>query len=94
MLNDQFLKILRCPVSGSTLRPAESELLERVNSAITAGRLKNRFGDSVTRLVSEGLVNQDRSLLLVVDDGIPSLIADEAIPLEQVAAAEDDHVTT
>ena len=84
MLNDQFLKILRCPVSGSPLSPAEPELLDRINAAISGGAIKNRFGDKVTKRVSDGLVNQDRSLLLVVDDGIPSLIADEAIPLDQL----------
>ena len=88
MLNEQFLKILRCPVSGSSLEPAGPELLMRVNAAITEGHIKNRFGDPVTRLVEDGLVNEDRSLLLVVEDGIPSLIADEAIPLEQLASGK------
>ena len=90
MLNEQFLKILRCPVSGSSLEPAGPELLMRVNAAITGGHLKDRFGDPVTKLIEDGLVNEDRSLLLVVDDGIPNLIADEAIPLKQIASGEDD----
>ena len=85
----ELLEILRCPATGSRLRIADQELLERLNQAVTAGRLHDRLGRQLTRALDSALINSDSTLGYPVYDRIPSLVADESIPLDQIADKED-----
>jgi uncharacterized protein YbaR (Trm112 family) len=73
-----------CPETHQPLGEAETELLSRLNAAIRAGGVRNRAGDILSDSVDAALVREDRQLLYPVLDGIPKMILDEAIPLEQV----------
>ena len=44
--------------------------------------MKTRGGQAVTTAVKEGLVRADGKYLYVVDDDIPVMLIDEAIPLQ------------
>ena len=79
--------MLRCLETGTPLCTAEAALLARLNDAVEAGNLKNRLGDPVCRPLDGGLVNQDRSLLYPIYDGIPQLLPDEAIALDPSISA-------
>ncbi|MCO6454713.1 MAG: Trm112 family protein [Pirellulaceae bacterium] len=83
-VSDELLQMLRCPVELSPLRAADAELLARVNRAIDQQLVRDRVGQLVTARLDEGLVNHSGGLLYPVVDEIPSLIADEAIPLDQL----------
>ncbi len=83
-LSEDFLQMVRCPVSGKPLVPADAELLARVNDAVASGRLKTRIGDLVTRPLDAGLVDRDGRYMLAVYDDIPNLIPDDSIPLDQL----------
>lgn len=83
MISDDFLRLLRCPLSHQPLTPAGAELLEQVNRAVREGRLVNRAGEPVTRPLDSGLVNAAGTLLYAIHDDIPCLLADEAIDLGQ-----------
>ncbi len=88
MISDWFLDLARCPVSHSRLQLAEPDLVRRLNLAVEKGCVTNRVHRPVCDPVDEALINDDRSLLFPVRDDIPTLIADEAIPLKQLQDPE------
>ena len=88
MISDWFLDLARCPVSHSRLRLADDELVRRLNKAVQLGEVTNRIQRPVCQPVDQALINEDQSLLFPIRDDIPTLIADEAIPLEQLSDSE------
>jgi uncharacterized protein YbaR (Trm112 family) len=85
MIDKQLLELLVCPENHTALHEAEPSLVERINQAIQARRLKNRAGRVVEQAIQGGLVRQDGTLLYPVIDDIPVLLIEEAIPLEQLS---------
>jgi len=84
MIDRETLKMLVCPKDHSPLSLADRRLTDRLNRAIAAGRIVNQAGRKVTEPISGALVRQDRAVLYPIVDDIPLLLADEAIPLEQI----------
>jgi uncharacterized protein YbaR (Trm112 family) len=87
VLNKGLLNILACPKDHSPLVAADSHLISLVNRAIASGRLRNCAGRPVTQPIDGGLVRADGILLYPIVDGIPVMLVDEAILLEQVGWA-------
>lgn len=84
MIDKELLEILVCPENRTPLRPAGEALVGRLNEAVARGSLRNRVGQPVTSRVEEGLLREDGALFYQIVDGIPVLLIDEAIPLDQV----------
>ncbi|MGD0382838.1 MAG: Trm112 family protein [Thermoguttaceae bacterium] len=84
MINQKLLEIIVCPVSHQPLRIAEEHLIDRLNQAISAGRVKDQAGRPVTAPIQEGLLRQDGQVLYPIRDNIPVLLADEGIPIDAV----------
>ncbi|HET6879896.1 MAG TPA: Trm112 family protein [Pirellulales bacterium] len=84
MINKELLDILVCPELRTPLTVADDELLAALNRAVAEGRLKNRGGERVDRPLDGGLVREDREVVYPIQDGIPIMLVDEAIPLSQV----------
>lgn len=80
-IDDQLLEILACPESQQPVQLAPKELLERLNSEIAAGRLRNRGGDVVASPIVEGLLREDGRILYIIDDSIPVMLIDQSIEL-------------
>jgi uncharacterized protein YbaR (Trm112 family) len=83
MLRAELLRILVCPENQSALEPASSDLVARVNRAITARSIKNRAGQVLERPLAGGLVRADRAVLYPIIDEIPMMLVDEGILLDQ-----------
>jgi uncharacterized protein YbaR (Trm112 family) len=83
MIRDEFLELLRCPLTHRPLRNADTRLVERLNGAIAAATLRSRDGELVTQPLESGLVDEGTTVLYAVRDGIPCLLVDESIPLNQ-----------
>ena len=81
MLDAEILSLLRCPETRQTLRPAEPQLLVRLNQEIAAGTLKTRAGHRLERPLENGLVRADAKVLYPIRHDIPVMLVDEAIPL-------------
>jgi uncharacterized protein YbaR (Trm112 family) len=90
MISDEFLQILRCPISHEPLQQADESLVDQLNRAVEAARLKNRLGETVTQTLEEGLVNETKTWVFPVRDDIPCLLADEAIAIAQLEESNDD----
>ena len=84
MVDPELLEILVCPETHQAVRPAEGELLDRLNQAIRSGDVTNRGGDEVTDPVEEGLVREDDKVLYPVREDIPIMLIDEAIELDKL----------
>ncbi|MGQ9573681.1 MAG: Trm112 family protein [Thermoguttaceae bacterium] len=84
MIDPDLLDILVCPETRTRLRLAEPSLVARLNQAIAGQRLANRAGQPVRSPIDGGLVREDGTLLYPIVEGIPVLLVDEAIPLEQL----------
>lgn len=82
MISQELLEILRCPQTHQPVSEASQDLIARVNAAIAAQSLRNNAGDTQRHAVQAGLVRQDRRVLFPIVDGIPIMLADEAIPLD------------
>lgn len=81
MIDAELLSILCCPETHQGLGLAEPVLIEKLNSRIDAGQLKNRAGQAVNEKIDGGLVRDDRKFLYPIRGNIPILLIDEAIPL-------------
>ena len=95
MLDSKLLSILCCPETRMSLSEAAAECIALLNNAISAGSLKNAAikagalknvaGEAITEPLTEALTTPDGSRVYPVREGIPVLLADEAIllPLEK-----------
>ena len=84
-MDKRLLTILRCPVSHKGLSVLAKDKLARVNAAIDAGELQNHEGSPVSKSLDEALITDDGKRIYPVDDGIPVLLEDESISMEQLA---------
>jgi uncharacterized protein YbaR (Trm112 family) len=82
VIADELLALLRCPVSFGPVVRADEAMLEAVNARIAAGKISNRLEQSIDRPLDGGLYSPTAKLLYPVWDGIPTLIAEEAISWE------------
>jgi uncharacterized protein YbaR (Trm112 family) len=82
MVHAELLKLLQCPEDGSRLHEAEPELLDKLIKAQAAGTLRNRSGDAIQTPLDGGLVRADGKLLYPVLDGLPIMLVDQAILLD------------
>jgi uncharacterized protein YbaR (Trm112 family) len=80
-VDPQLVEILVCPETRQPVHIASPEELARVNASVRNGTLRNRSGAKVERELSEALVRDDGRVLFPVDDGIPSMLIEESIPL-------------
>lgn len=87
MIDKELLEILACPQTHQSLAMADAPLLEVLNGAIAAGKLRNVGGKPVTDKLSEALVREDRQIAYPIRDGIPVLLVDEGLPVSSSKGA-------
>jgi uncharacterized protein len=75
----EFTELLRCPETRQKLSVAPPELLQWMSAGQAAGKLFYKSGKPVVDSVAAGLVREDGMLFYPVIDGIPVMLADEAI---------------
>lgn len=84
-MDRKLLDILACPATRQPLSVLGKTGLEALNRAIAAGGVRRIDEAAQATPLREALVTRDHKLVYRVDDGIPVLLADEAIATAQVA---------
>lgn len=87
MIGKELLDILVCPERRTPLTLADENLVAALNQAVAQRRLNNQAGEPVEKMLEGGLVRDDHAVVYPVIDGIPIMLVDEAIPLDQVQAS-------
>ena len=83
MINRDLLDILACPEDKTPVKLADQPLIDTINSAIASGEVKNRGGQKVEQPLDGGLVREDRIFIYPIQDAIPIMLIDEAIPIQE-----------
>jgi len=83
-MDRKLLDLLVSPDTRQPLAQLESAGLEALNRAIAAGAVARIDGSAQTEALREALVTRDRQHVFRVEDGIPVLLAEEAIDTAQI----------
>ena len=84
-MDRKLLDLLVCPVSRQPLALLDPAGLAAINAAAADGSLRRADHSAQSSPLREALVTHDRKLVYRIDDGIPVLLAEEAIPTGQLA---------
>ncbi len=84
-MDKKLLDILCCPSSKQSISLLNKADLAQLNMQISAGHISQLDGQKLIQPVQEALITQDHKLIYRIDDGIPVLLAEEAIASSQIA---------
>ena len=88
-MDRKLLDILCCPTTRQSLAMLDSQGLDALNRAIAAGGVKRADDSPQSAPLREALLTRDRKTVYRVDDGIPVLLAEEAIATTQIGDFPD-----
>lgn len=83
-MDRKLLDIICCPVTRSSLELLPERELAALNQLIGQKRIKNREESVVDAPLDEALVTRSAKLIYPVRDGIPVLLEDQAMALQQL----------
>ncbi len=84
-MDRKLLDLLVAPDTRQPLSLLDAAGLEALNRAISAGGVAKADGSPLSAPLRQALLTRDRKQVFRLDDGIPVLLAEEAIPTAQIA---------
>ena len=84
MIDKELLDILACPETKEPVYLAHESVVEELNGRIGSGGVSNRAGKPVEKKMDGGLVREDGAYLYPIEDDIPIMLIDEAIPIGEM----------
>jgi len=90
MIDKELLDILACPETKEPVHLADQALVDELNARIERGEVSNRGGKQVEKKMDGGLVREDEKYLYRIEDEIPIMLIDEAVPLEGVEVSAEN----
>jgi uncharacterized protein YbaR (Trm112 family) len=85
-MDRKLLDLLACPATRQPLQPLQPSALGALNAAIAEGRVRRFDGEPPPAPLAAGLATADGRRIYRVDEGIPVLLAGEAIDAATAAA--------
>ena len=85
MIDRRLLDILCDPVTKSPLRLLSPAELDAFNRAIASGEVRTEGGTALGAAASAGLITRDGRTIYRIEDDIPIMLADEAVPTARIA---------
>ncbi|MDY7012281.1 MAG: Trm112 family protein [Cyanobacteriota bacterium] len=82
MFDREFLNILACPDTKKKVFFAESREISELNARILRGEVTNRANQKVETEITAGLIDEEGNSLYPIEEGIPMMLVDFAIPLK------------
>lgn len=82
-MDRKLLDILCCPTSRQPLALLDERELATVNHGIADGAIRRADGSPQATALGGALITRDRRTIYRIDDGIPVLLADEALAASQ-----------
>lgn len=86
-MNSELLSILVCPETKAKLNFVSTDVLNKLNQLIIAHKLKNRAGVVIEQKIEAGLIRADNKILYPIRNGIPIMLLDEGIALDNLIFA-------
>jgi uncharacterized protein YbaR (Trm112 family) len=83
-MDRKLLDILCCPSTRQSLAVLDAQGLAALNRAIAAGGIMRADESPQADPIREALLTRDRKTVYRVEDGIPVLLAEEAIATAQI----------
>lgn len=83
-ISPELLSILCCPRTKTPVEPLAAGRLARLNAGVAAGGVRYADGSPVEQPLAEGLVTVDGGTVYRIDEDIPVMLVDRAIPTNQV----------
>lgn len=80
-----LVQILCCPETKVPVEIVGAERLAQLNAAIATGSVAYADGSTVDKPLQEALATVDGRTVYRVDEGIPVMLVDRAIPTAQIA---------
>lgn len=84
MIDKDLLAILCCPETKQPVTVANSLLVDKLNEVAARGGLTNKGKKPISEQMDGGLIRADQKILYPIREGIPVMLIEEGIPLEQV----------
>ncbi len=81
-VDPKLLEILVCPLTTVSVRALDEARLLRLNRAIARRELRYHDGSVVEVPLDEALTTTDGRIVYRIDDGIPIMLIERAIPTE------------
>ena len=78
------MNILCCPVTRQPLSKVTGKKLTALNEAIENGSITNREKKSIKKKLLDALITKDGLLLYPIEEGIPVLLENRSISLDQL----------
>jgi uncharacterized protein YbaR (Trm112 family) len=85
MIDRRLLDILCDPVTKSPVRYLSAGELDALNRAIALGTLRTEAGTPLTAPAAGALITRDGRSIYRIEDDIPVMLPDEAIPTAQIS---------
>lgn len=84
-ISEDLLSILCCPRTKVVVQVLLDNQLASLNERITQGGVKYYDGSAVEEPLQEGLITEDDETVYRIQDGIPVMLVEQGIQMEQLA---------